>query len=282
MVDGHLVSLKQQLQQHLGCEAGQLEHNLKWWLPLAERVAGQTGPVTLAIGGAQGSGKSTLAQVLTLILSQYCGLQVATLSLDDLYFPRRHRRWLAEKVHPLLATRGVPGTHDVALGLELIRRFRNGRDLSLPRFDKTRDERWLNREYVQGPAQVLILEGWCLGAQSQAGTELAAPVNELEQHEDADGRWRCYVNQRLTNEYQRLFAQLDELIYLQAPDWQQVCQWRWEQEQRHQNGEMSQPQFQRFMAHYERLTRYMLSNPPSQAREIWELDQNRHIKGSLG
>ena len=85
--------------------------------PLAEDIASHVpaGGLVVGICGAQGSGKSTLTAVLRKLLEMR-GLRVASLSLDDLYLTRGERRELAARIHPLLATRGVPGTHDVELG----------------------------------------------------------------------------------------------------------------------------------------------------------------------
>ncbi|PTT43253.1 kinase, partial [Stenotrophomonas sp. HMWF022] len=85
---------------------------------VADRLAGQRSgdpPLILGLCGAQGSGKSTIAARLAKQVERS-----AILSLDDLYLTRAERQKLARAVHPLFATRGVPGTHDVALGVETI------------------------------------------------------------------------------------------------------------------------------------------------------------------
>lgn len=256
----------------------------QWW-PLTEQLAAQKKPCVFAISGAQGSGKSTLARYLQAELGQTFGLQVAVLSLDDLYYPRSHRRWLAENVHPLLATRGVPGTHDISLGMELIRRFRNGQDLSLPRFDKSQDDRRVEGEWLQGPADILIIEGWCLGATPQEELEITKAINELEQQEDKAGTWRQYVNHCLAGDYQRLFATFDKLVILQAPDWQSVLTWRAEQEQKlMQRGgrAMNEQQLARFMLHYQRLTCHQLQSPARDAWQLFQLDANRRVTAVKG
>lgn len=181
--------------------------------------------------GAQGSGKSTVAAALDRALTAQ-GLAVATLSLDDLYLGRAARRALAATVHPLLATRGVPGTHDVGLGVELLTRLRERLPVRLPRFDKGRDEPVPAAEWVDaGACDVVLFEGWCVGARPQAEAELVAPVNALERDEDPDGRWRRYVNARLGGDYQALFA-IDRLVLLAAPGFAVVAGWRAEQEHR--------------------------------------------------
>ncbi len=250
-----------------------------WW-SLAERVAQAAHPFVLGINGAQGSGKTTLATALQRILAQEYGLQVAVLSMDDVYHTRAHRRWLSEHIHPLLLTRGVPGTHDVALGIELVRRFRAGRHLQLPRFDKASDDRKLESDWLQGPADILILEGWCLGTTAQSEAQLQEPVNELEAQQDENSVWRGYVNDCLSGEYQRWFSQLDELIMLQAPDWETVIDWRLEQEQALIAGSgkgMNRAELKDFMLHYQRLTQYQLESPPERVDWLYELDKTRQV-----
>jgi D-glycerate 3-kinase len=252
----------------------------QYWWPLAQRLAEQSQPFVLGINGAQGSGKSTLARTLQSMLVQAFGLQVAVLSIDDLYHTKAQRRWLAEHVHPLLLTRGVPGTHDVALGIELIRRFRAGLSLQLPRFDKSRDDRLLEADWLQGPADIMIIEGWCLGAQPQPEALLQQPVNQLEKQQDVDVSWRRYVNQCLAGDYQRFFAQLDELIMLQAPDWQTVMRWRAEQERQltERTGKgMDKAELAEFMMHYQRLTEYQLEHPPGITKRLYRLNKQRRI-----
>ena len=86
--------------------------------PLAEWVVARRQPgktLFLGINGAQGTGKSTLADYLRLALEIEYDWHVAVLSIDDFYLTKAERTQLAEDVHPLLVTRGVPGTHDIQM-----------------------------------------------------------------------------------------------------------------------------------------------------------------------
>jgi len=220
----------------------------------------------LGIAGAQGSGKSTIARALAARFG------CPVLSLDDLYLDGAARQRLAETVHPLLRTRGVPGTHDVAAGLAAIEALAHGPAL-LPRFDKARDEPG-RLERVAGPAEMLILEGWCLGAQPQDAAELVTPINDLERMHDADGRWRRWVNAQLAGPYQALWARIDQLVFLKAPGFDVVADWRIEQE-RAAHGPMSDAEVRRFVQHYERLTRHMLRHGHGWADLTLRLDADR-------
>lgn len=227
-------------------------------------------PLVLGIAGAQGSGKSTLAAAIAR--KRDCPL----LSLDDLYLDSAARQALSETVHPLLRTRGVPGTHDVARGLAVIDGLARG-PVALPRFDKARDEP--APDAVAGPAEMLIFEGWCLGAQPQDEAELIAPVNRLERDCDPDGVWRRHVNAQLAGPYRALFARIDLLVFLSAPGFEIVADWRIEQERR-AGGPMTDDAVRRFVLHYQRLTEHMLHRAPEWADLIMCLDAQRRPIGS--
>ena len=236
----------------------------------------------VGICGSQGSGKSTGAGVLRILL-EAAGLQVAVLSIDDLYFPKEAREKLAQDIHPLLGTRGPPGTHDVALGERVLDALLTPQRTAIPRFDKSRDTRadpsqW---DQFQGPADVVLFEGWCVGARPQPLEALANPINDLERDSDTDGIWRRYVNDALAGPYQHLFGRIEYLILLKAPSFEVVAGWRKEQEAKLRAragaaaGVMSDAQIDRFVQLYERLTRYILAEMPSRADAIVRLDPNR-------
>lgn len=248
------------------------------------------GPVLLGVCGAQGSGKSTLGRVLQQALGEGASLSVALLSLDDLYLPSSERQRLAAQVHPLLRTRGVPGTHDVGLGLDVLARLlgREGATkVRLPRFDKLRDEPWPLELWpvLSAPVDVVLFEGWCVGARAQSPEALIEPLNELERDEDADGRWRRHVNAMLEGPYAALFGLIDALVMLRAPNFEVVYRWRAEQERALAHAAagatgqaMPEPVLRRFIQHYERLTRHLLAEMPARADVVIELDEQRHVR----
>lgn len=243
---------------------------------------------TLVVGlcGSQGSGKSTLAAVMQTQLGER-GFKIANLSLDDVYLPLHAREDLARSVHPLFKTRGVPGTHDVALALRVVQSLRGSGAVSLPRFDKAVDDRRPTEEWpcIQSPVDIVIFEGWCVGAMPESEAALREPVNELERNEDAQGVWRRYSNTALANEYQTLFAELDLLVLLAAPSFDVVYRWRLEQESelrrkvvtegRDASRLMTDAQLVRFISHYERLTRHILDEMPARAHIVVRLDAER-------
>ena len=245
--------------------------------------AGAGRPVVIGLCGAQGSGKTTLAQAA----AEAChdkGIVAAILSIDDIYLTRAEREVLAREIHPLLATRGPPGTHDVALGEAVLNALDRGDAASLPRFDKARDDRALQSQWPKAPegCEVLLLEGWCVGARPQTDGDLTRPVNELEALEDRQAIWRRHVNAALASTYQRLFARLDCLVMLAASGFEVVFDWRMQQEAElrarvgsEATGVMDAGQVARFIQHYERLTRHMLAEMPARADLLIRLDAKR-------
>lgn len=252
--------------------------SLAGWVQ-AQKLPGKT--FVLGVNGAQGSGKSTLCEFLALILQEAYGYKVAGLSVDDLYKTLGEREAMADEIHPLFITRGVPGTHDVELGLNILRALAAPGKAAMPCFDKARDDRRPMAEWkvFQGPADVVVFEGWCVGSRAQDCGELCPPVNELERREDRFGVWRRYVNRQLSGPYATLFAQLDRLIFLQVPSMDCVSRWRGLQEQKlGVKTRLSDPKaLERFIMHYERLTRHNLQDLPSRADLTLRLDENHQF-----
>jgi D-glycerate 3-kinase len=254
---------------------------------LVEWQGQKGGPLLLGVNGAQGTGKSTLAAWIQAYLRHEAGLSCAILSMDDLYLTRAARAALAGQVHPLLETRGVPGTHDVALGVETIDGLLGGEPVRLPRFDKALDDRSAEWAPVEGPVDMILFEGWCLAALPEPEGQLTQPINALEREEDPDGIWRGYVNAQLAGPYRALFERIDRLAVLKAPDFACVHAWRAEQEAKLRqrvdregldgSGLMDASRLRRFMMHYERLTHWMLDEMPERADIVWALRPDHTI-----
>ncbi|WP_051938408.1 zeta toxin family protein [Ghiorsea bivora] len=238
--------------------------------------------LVVGISGGQGAGKSTLAKALQDVLADR--FSVVTLSLDDLYLSQNQRQKLAASIHPLFATRGVPSTHDVQLGIQVLKQLKSGQGkVLLPRFDKQTDNPkpqalW---ESCEIPVDIVLFEGWCLGLEPQTEAELLTPINSLEATEDKGGVWRNQVNKTLGAEYQRLFQHIDVMMYLQAPSFESIFAWRKQQEQetfaqQTNSSGMDDKALRRFMAHYERLTRHGLTTMPDTADVLLTLDASHH------
>lgn len=258
--------------------------------PLAEKIAGwakaQDGTLVVGTCGPQGSGKSTLAALAAQLLEAR-GLKTAGLSIDDLYLSHAARGALAEEIHPLLATRGVPGTHDPTLGVSVLDALGKRGEVALPRFDKANDDPAPASDWpvFGGPADVVLLEGWCVGARPQPEAMLETPVNALERDEDPHAVWRSYANAALAGPYRPLFARLDRLVLLLAPDFAVVRRWRGQQEDRLRDrlaaqgrspGQTMDPAaLDRFLDHYQRLTGWIAADLPAVADVVVRLDEGR-------
>ena len=265
--------------------ASYAEFAQRWIQPLAVWLAAarrrRHAPLLAGVNGAQGTGKTTLCKFLQRLLEQE--FNTVTLSLDDFYLGRGARRRLAAQVHPLLATRGPPGTHDCARLVATVDKLLAGKAVTAPRFDKATDEclpvaSWRRHEQ---PVDIVLLEGWCVGCPPQPEEMLSRPVNRLEADEDADGRWREYVNARLAEDYAALFARLHCLIMLQAPSLAAVQEWRGLQEQKLHGKEdgrvMDAARLRRFIQHFERLTLCCLAELPGRADYLLRLNEAHEV-----
>ena len=230
----------------------------------------------IGIGGAQGAGKSTLCRLIASAFA-YAGEKVAIVGIDDFYLPANERVRLANEVHPLMATRGPPGTHEIETLLKTIDVLTDGGSAEVPVFDKARDERVGSRR-IDGPVKRVVVEGWCVGASPMFGAPEAAPINELERDHDPKGDWRRSINDGLETTYRDLLNRFDQLLYIKVPHMVAVRRWRLEQEQSlPANMRKGVAEINRFVAHYERLTLWMMEDLPAKADLVVHLGENHEV-----
>lgn len=264
----------------------------RYYKPLADRIFSlfkkSNHAYFVGINGCQGSGKSTLTDFLAEYLITEYQLNVVVMSLDDFYLTRAKRNQLANEIHPLLATRGVPGTHDVAaLGRVITQLKAQKTGFSIPRFNKATDdpfpeEQWLA---IEKPTDIILLEGWCWGVKSQTAEQLLSPINELELQHDVDSEWRNYVNEQLKSAYEPLYENMDFWLALQAPSFDCVYKWRLEQEQKLQakninlsNSKIMTPEeILNFTQYFQRLSVQSCNTISQSADAIFYLDYSRQI-----
>ena len=247
-------------------------------------------PLIIGLAGGQGSGKTTISSILTLILKKYFKLNVFKVSIDDFYKTRKDRKSLSKNKHSLLMTRGVPGTHDVDLMLNFFKKIKdkNFKSLQIPTFDKAIDDRrqksfW---DKIKTKPDVVIFEGWCVGARPQSSSQLEKPINSLEKVYDQGAKWRNHVNNQLKNKYKILFNQLDGLLYLKAKNFNLLREWRlkqerklWVQTKNKKNLKiMSSGDVINFMQTYQRITQQMFKDAIKSSSVIMNLNSNHQIE----
>ena len=267
----------------------------RYFIPLADEIkTHQISAKTayfVGINGSQGSGKSTLSEFLKCYLTETYDINVVVISLDDFYFNHIERQQIARDVHPLFATRGVPGTHNMSEAKRVLQDLKRQQQTTIPRFNKATDNRQPISQWtkVLSPVDVVIFEGWCWGVEPQSSEQIESPINKFESIEDSKACWRHYANLQLSLHYQPLYTVMDKWVMLKAPSFNEVYAWRLEQEQKlnaatannDRLGIMDEQQIQRFIQHYQRLTEHALNTLPSKCDHVFELNGNRAITAHI-
>ena len=243
----------------------------KFYLPLSKWIYSiykkDNKTKIIGLAGGQGAGKSTVTGILKFIFKKKYGLNLCCFSIDDFYKTKTERRKMSKKVHPLFLTRGVPGTHDIGLINKTIKKLKTKKfkTVLIPKFDKSIDDRLKKNKWqkIKNRPNIIIFEGWCVGARHQKDSELKNPLNPIEKIHDLNLVWRRTVNYYLKNQYKKLFNKLDKLIYLKAPDFDWVFKWRLHQEEKMKltlkdKKIMSKSEVRNFIMYYERLTKHMM------------------------
>ena len=262
---------------------------ISFWMEDKYKKKGKT--LFLGLSGGQGSGKTTTAGIIKIILKKFFRRRVYVGSIDDFYKTFKNRKKMSEKIHPLFRTRGVPGTHDV----NLINKFfvsikrKKFKKIKLPKFQKASDDRMKKKNWfnIKKKPEIVILEGWCVGAKPQTNSLIKKPVNILEKYEDKDLKWRRYVNEKLKKEYKKIFSMIDNLIFIKIPNFSVVFKWRLLQENKlrkkshSKNKVMSYDEIKRFIMFYQRITLQMTKDLSKSASVIMYLKKNHEINKIL-
>ena len=263
---------------------------LCFWI---SRKADKKKPYFVGLAGGQGTGKTTISSLIRIILTKYFKLNVFRISIDDFYKTRKERINLSKKIHPMLLTRGVPGTHDVNIMLNFFRnvKSRKFKRLKLPTFNKAIDDRNNKKKWydLKKKPDVIVFEGWCVGAKSEDNTTLKKTINSMEKAKDQKQIWRRYVNQQLKSKYKNLYSQLNCLIYLKARNFSLLQKWRLKQERKlllnnKRNSKlkiMNKEDVLNFMQTYQRITQNMFKNMPNYASIILNLNDSHQIKSAI-
>ena len=245
----------------------------KFYLPLSEWIysiySKDFKTKIIGLSGGQGAGKSTITGILKLILKKKYGLNICVFSIDDFYKTKNERLRMSKKKHPLFITRGVPGTHDIKLLNQTIRKLKQKkfRTVLIPKFDKSKDDRYRKNKWqkIKTKPDIIIFEGWCVGTTHQNNNELKRPINLIEKKYDENLKWRKTVNNLIKKRYKNIFNKIDKLVFLKVPHFNYIIKWRWLQEQKMKlttksKKTMSKTEVKEFIMFYERLTKHMIKN----------------------
>jgi len=247
-------------------------------------------PFLIGLAGGQGTGKTTTSSILKIILEKYFQLNVFKISIDDFYKTRKERVLLSKKIHPMLLTRGVPGTHDINMMLNFFKKIKSKKfkSLQLPNFNKAIDDRFAKKYWynIKKRPDVIIFEGWCVGAKPEKNATLNKAINSMEKKKDQKKIWRKYVNQQLKLKYKDLYSQLNCLIYLKAKNFSLLQKWRLKQENKlwlkskksSKHKIMNKEDVISFMQTYQRITENMFRKMTKHASILVNLGSDHQIK----
>ena len=263
---------------------------ISFWIA---KKAKKNKPCIVGLSGGQGSGKTTISSIISIILRKYFKLNVFIISIDDFYKTRKERFLLSKRIHPSLMTRGVPGTHDINMMLDFFKRVKGKkfRSLKLPKFNKVTDDRYNKKSWysLKKKPDIIIFEGWCVGAKAEKNNTLKKSVNSMEKLKDTKLTWRSYVNEQLKTKYKQLYDQLNCLLYIKSSNFTLLKKWRIKQEKklRLKNKRsnkfkiMSDQEVINFMQTYQRVTQSMFKYVPKYASIILNLKSNHQIKSVI-
>ena len=241
----------------------------------------------IGLTGGQGTGKSTISIILKIILKEAYNLETVIFSIDDFYKTLNERETMSKKISDLFLTRGVPGTHDTKMLFQCIKNLKtnNFKKMNIPKFDKSIDNRLSKSNWLQVKKKpnIVIFEGWCVGASAQKNKDLILPINKLEKYKDKKKIWRQKVNLKLRRDYKKIFDLIDKLIFLKVPSFKYVLKWRLLQEKklritRKGNKTMTDKQVKNFIMYYERITKHMLKTLPKDADTVISIDSKHRLK----
>ena len=241
----------------------------------------------IGLAGGQGSGKSTISKILKIILKVRFNLDTVVFSIDDFYKTLKERNKMSKKICSLFLTRGVPGTHDSKMLYKCLNNLKNKafNKMLIPKFDKSVDDRYKKHKWIKVSRRpdIVIFEGWCVGAKAQKKKELLKPINDLEKYEDKSLKWRKKVNNELKTNYKKIFSLIDDLIYLKVPSFKHVYKWRLLQEKKLKKNFkgkkiMSKNKIKNFIMFYERITKHMIKTLTYKAHTMIKIDTKHRLK----
>ncbi|KAA8496382.1 D-glycerate 3-kinase, chloroplastic [Porphyridium purpureum] len=273
------------LEKLLGPDQANAERIFRYYLPiffwLEQMKVEQSpdAPYVVGLSCPQGGGKTTITefmQELFKLRGQVC----VVASIDDFYKTRSEQQKVASTYtgNRLLELRGNPGTHDIPLALEFLDSVKAGKaNLTVPRYDKSAfgglgdrapEDQWV--KLSEEPADIVLLEGWCLGFSKLSDEQMREQPQELQA-----------VNKYM-DEFSQLYGKLDLLMIVKIADTQWVFDWRAQAEtmmkslgKTGMSDEQVRDFVSRFMPSYKAYLPGLYASPPAENVLLFEIDQQR-------
>ena len=132
---------------------------------------------------------------------------------------------------------------------------------------------------------IVIFEGWCVGAKHQSFKKLKKSINLIEKNYDKNFIWRKFVNLQLKKKYKLLFSKINHFMYLDVDNFNLLKKWRLKQETKllikNKNKKnhkiMKKKDVLNFMQTYQRITEQMLIDMPKSASLVIKLNNLHQI-----
>ncbi|KAK6461252.1 P-loop containing nucleoside triphosphate hydrolase protein [Scheffersomyces coipomensis] len=209
-------------------------------------------PLIVGLSGPQGSGKSYLAEhLLSNLKTLYPHLNIVQFSMDDLYLTHEEQSQLNEVAktkllnNGLLQGRGLPGTHDIALGLQIFQQLIESKSngsrhlpVKIPLYDKSAfhgegDRYDISKwQVIEKPIDIILFEGWFNGFEPLDSDQLklsyftSDPSEILQRHKLFHLE---EINQTL-KDYSKVWRLFDKFIFINTSNIDNVYTWRIQQE----------------------------------------------------
>ena len=252
----------------------------KIYMPLFKKIRSKK---MIMIAGSQGSGKSSLSELIRVIYKKHYKKKVTIISIDDFYHSIKKRNQISRDIHPLFSVRGVPGTHDITLLRNILWKIKKKQfPIYLPIFDKTKDARKKYRKKISS-SDLVILEGWCVGASPLPNEYLFKNINTIEKDSDKQNIWRKHYNKYL-KDYQDLFKLFNFYIYILTPSWENVISWKYKQELKLRSQKSNLKllsKLKEFIMYYEKITRWMMKTSKFNCNILIKVDKEQKFKKIL-
>lgn len=205
-------------------------------------------PLVLGIEGPQGSGKTTSAiRIRNKIQTLFPECNIVQFSLDDFYVTYEKQQEINNvyKSNKLLHGRGLPGTHDIELLLDIFQTLIDNKTesfpVSIPVYEKSKHgglgDRLDKSEWrvVEKSIDLIIFEGWFNGYVAiHDETALISKWRNI--NSELEGKFVDISQQNILEinrnlkQYKKIWNLFDLFVCIKTSDINNVYRWRLQQE----------------------------------------------------